>query len=185
MSTATNARERQTAIPSDEDGPRMFATKNDLPGDARIQIVTLLNQRLADSIDLQTQCKQAHWNVKGSQFIALHKLFDEINEAVQEYVDLIAERIVQLGGVAEGTARIVAQRTQLLDYPTTLTSGAEHVSALSDVLAQFGRSARIGIEELDTLGDKGGADILTEVSRGVDKWLWFVEAHQQDAPTSE
>ncbi len=184
MSTATNARGR-TAAATNEDAPRMFATKNDLPNDARVQIVTLLNQRLADCIDLQTQCKQAHWNVKGSQFIALHKLFDDVNEAVQEYVDLIAERIVQLGGVAEGTARIVAQRTQLLDYPTTLTTGAEHVAALSDVLAQFGRSARIGIEELDTLGDKGGADILTEVSRGIDKWLWFVEAHQQDAPLSD
>ncbi|MEP7384770.1 MAG: DNA starvation/stationary phase protection protein Dps [Gemmatimonadota bacterium] len=162
------------------DAPRMFATKNDLPSDARLQIVPLLNQRLADCIDLQTQCKQAHWNVKGTQFIALHLLFDDVNEAVAEYVDLIAERIVQLGGVAEGTARIVAARTQLLDYPLTLTTGAEHVAALSDVLAQFGRTARIGIEELDTLGDKGGSDILTEVSRGVDKWLWFVEAHQQD-----
>lgn len=180
MTTATNARGRSATPATDEDRPRMFATKNDLPNDARLQIVTLLNQRLADCIDLQTQCKQAHWNVKGSHFIALHKLFDEVHEAVQEYVDLIAERIVQLGGVAEGTARVVAQRTQLLDYPTTLTSGAEHVAALSDVLAQFGRSARIGIEELDTLGDKGGSDILTEVSRGIDKWLWFVEAHQQE-----
>lgn len=180
MTTVSSTRARNAAAANDNDTPRMFATKNDLPIDARRQIVTLLNQRLADCIDLETQCKQAHWNVKGSHFIALHKLFDEIHEAVQEYVDLIAERIVQLGGVAEGTARVVAQRTQLLDYPTTLTSGAEHVAALSDVLAQFGRSTRIGIEELDTLRDKGGSDILTEVSRGIDKWLWFVEAHQQD-----
>ncbi len=175
-----NPATRNASSSASLDDPRMFATKNDLPSDARLQIVALLNQRLADCIDLQTQCKQAHWNVKGAQFIALHKLFDDVNEAVAEYVDLIAERIVQLGGVAEGTARIVAARTQLLDYPLTLTSGAEHVAALSDVLAQFGRTARIGIEELDTLGDKGGSDILTEVSRGVDKWLWFVEAHQQD-----
>jgi starvation-inducible DNA-binding protein len=149
-----------------------------------VEVVALLNQRLADSIDLQTQCKQAHWNVKGPAFIALHKLFDEINEDVEEYVDLIAERAVQLGGIAEGTARMVAARTTLLDYPATLSTGGEHVAALSDALAQFGRSVRVGIDEMDELGDADTADILTEISRGVDKWLWFVEAHQQGRPVT-
>ena len=161
---------------------QLYVTKNDLPQASRIQAIQLLNQRLADCIDLQTQCKQAHWNVKGPNFIALHKLFDEINEAVEEYVDLIAERIVQLGGIAEGTAKSVATRTSLLDYPLTLSTGAEHVAALSDALAQFGRTARIGIEEMNELEDAGSADILTEISRGVDQWLWFVEAHQQGEP---
>jgi len=133
----------------------------------------------ADSIDLQTQCKQAHWNVKGPAFIALHKLFDEINENVEEYVDLIAERIVQLGGIAEGTVGVVTGRTSLVDYPLVLSKGAEHVAALSDALAAFGRTVRVGIEEMNELEDAGSADILTEISRGVDKWLWFVEAHQQ------
>ena len=159
--------------------PALYATKNTLPEDTRKQVIPLLNQRLAECIDLQTQCKQAHWNVKGPTFIALHELFDDINEDVEEYVDLIAERVVQLGGIAEGTARIVAERTSLLDYPLTLRTGAEHVAALSDVLAQFGRSARMSIEEMDELEDADSADILTEVSRGIDKWLWFVEAHQQ------
>jgi len=145
-------------------------------------VIQLLNQRLADCIDLQTQCKQAHWNVKGPNFIALHKLFDEINESVEEYVDLIAERIVQLGGIAQGTARSVAARTTLIDYPLALSSGGEHVAALSDSLAQFGRTVRIGIEEMNELEDAGSADILTEISRGVDQWLWFVEAHQQGEP---
>ena len=158
---------------------RLFETKNDLPHDTRVQAVELLGQRLADCIDLQTQCKQAHWNVKGPNFIALHKLFDEINEAVEDYVDLIAERIVQLGGVAEGTARAVAAKSALIDYPLALSDGEEHVAALSDSLAQFGRTARIGIEEMNELEDADSADILTEVSRGTDKWLWFVEAHQQ------
>src|SRR5688500_20035945 len=90
------------------DGDRqLYRTKNDLPAAARAEVVRLLNGRLADCIDLQTMCKQAHWNVKGLQFISLHKLFDEINEDVEEYVDLIAERIVQLGGIAEGTTRVV------------------------------------------------------------------------------
>jgi starvation-inducible DNA-binding protein len=160
--------------------PRLFRTKNDLPDEARAEVVRLLNGRLADCIDLQTMCKQAHWNVKGPQFIALHKLFDEINEEVEEYVDLLAERIVQLGGIAEGTARVVAQRTTLLDYPLTMAAGHEHVAALSDVLSQFGRTVRIGIEEMNELEDAATADILTEICRGIDKWLWFVEAHAQD-----
>jgi starvation-inducible DNA-binding protein len=163
------------------DAPRLYSTKNDLPEDARLDAVRLLNQRLADSIDLQTQCKQAHWNVKGSQFIALHKLFDEVNEEVEEYVDLLAERVVQLGGIAEGTVGVVATRSTLADYPLVLTTGAEHVAALSDALAGFGRSVRIGIEEMNELEDADSADILTQISRGVDKWLWFVEAHQQAA----
>ena len=159
--------------------PRLYPTKNDLPEAARREAIGLLNQRLADCIDLQTQCKQAHWNVKGPTFIALHKLFDEVNEAVEEYVDLLAERVVQLGGIAEGTVGVVAERSTLLDYPLVLSTGAEHVAALSDALAMFGRTVRVGIEEMNDLEDAGSADILTEISRGVDKWLWFVEAHQQ------
>ena len=162
--------------------PTLIATKNSLPEDIRAQVVPLLNLRLADCIDLQTQCKQAHWNVKGPSFIALHELFDDIYEAVGGYADLIAERVVQLGGTAEGTARIVAQRSTLLDYPLTLHTGAEHVAALSDALASFGRVARIGIAEMNELEDDDSADLLTEVSRGIGKWLWFVEAHQQGEP---
>ena len=161
------------------DAVRLYSTKNDLPEAARREAVNLLNQRLADCIDLQTQCKQAHWNVKGPAFIALHKLFDEVNEDVEEYVDLLAERIVQLGGIAEGTVGVVAKRSSLIDYPLGLSTGPEHVAALSDALATFGRTARVGIEEMNELEDADSADILTEISRGVDKWLWFVEAHQQ------
>lgn len=159
---------------------RLYPTKNDLSEAIRTEAIGLLNQRLADCIDLQTQCKQAHWNVKGPSFIALHKLFDEINEEVEDYVDLLAERVVQLGGIAEGTVGVVAKRTSLIDYPLMLTTGAEHTAALSDALAAFGRSARIGIEEMNELEDADSADILTEISRGTDKWLWFVEAHLQD-----
>jgi len=162
--------------------PSLYPTKNSLPTDVRAQVVPLLNQRLAECVDLQTQCKQAHWNVKGPHFIALHELFDDVYAAVTEYVDLIAERVVQLGGVAEGTARIAAVRSALVDYPLTLQTGDEHVAALSDALATFGRLTRIGIEEMSTLEDADSADVLTEVSRGLDKWLWFVEAHQQGAP---
>lgn len=159
--------------------PKHYPTKNDLPETSRREAVALLNQRLAECIDLQTQSKQAHWNVKGPSFIALHKLFDDINGDVAAYADLIAERVVQLGGIAEGTVGVVTERSTLVDYPIGLATGAEHVAALSDALAMFGRTVRTGIEEMNELEDAGSADILTEISRGVDKWLWFVEAHQQ------
>jgi starvation-inducible DNA-binding protein len=176
----TPARPRVTedAAPPSAD-TKLFATKNDLPEDKRVEVIGLLNQRLAEAIDLQTQCKQAHWNVKGPSFIALHKLFDDVNEDVENYVDLIAERVVQLGGVAEGTIGAAEQRSKLPDYPIGIATGPEHVAALSDALGAFGRAARIAIEEMNELEDADSADVLTEISRGVDKWLWFVEAHQQ------
>ena len=166
------------------DGTLLYETKNPLPAQTRADAVSLMNKRLADCIDLQSQCKQAHWNVKGPMFIGLHKLFDEIYEATGEYIDLIAERVVQLGGIAEGTTRVAAQRSSLSEYPLVISSGEEHVAALSDVLAQFSGKARAAIDELEDLEDPDSMDILTEVSRGVDQWLWFVEAHQQTRPQS-
>jgi len=157
----------------------MYTTKNDLPVQARTKLIELVNARLADAVDLQTQVKQAHWNVKGPDFISLHQLFDEINEDVEEYVDLIAERAVQLGGVALGTARIAARASQLKEYPSDIATGRDHVDALSNALSSFGKAARQAIDATDELRDKDTADIFTEISRGVDKWLWFVEAHLQ------
>ena len=157
----------------------MFKTKNDLPEETRARAIELLNARLADCIDLQTQCKQAHWNVKGPTFIALHELFDKINEDVEDYVDDIAERVVQLGGVAEGTARTAAKRSSLAEYPAKAVDGRSHVEALSSALAAFGKAARKAIDQSNEFGDLDTADIFTEISRGIDKWLWFVEAHLQ------
>jgi len=190
MATATRNRGARVSAPvptpsrsrvSVDGDEALRTTKNDLPATTRSEVVRLLNARLADVIDLQTLCKQAHWNVRGPQFISLHKLFDDVYEAVGDYADLIAERVVQLGGTAEGTARVAAQRSTLNDYPLTLTRGNEHVAALSDVLAQFGRGARLAIEEMNDLQDAGSADIFTEISRGIDKWLWFVEVHAAES----
>jgi len=157
----------------------LHSTLNTLPERTRAQVAGLLNRRLADAIDLQIQCKQAHWNVKGPQFIALHKLFDEIHEDVAGYVDLIAERIVQLGGVAEGAVRTVAGRTELDEYPLALSNGTDHVKKLSAALAAFASRMSTAIKETDKLEDVGTADLCTEILRGTDKWLWFVEAHLQ------
>ena len=156
-----------------------FATRNDLPMSSRTQVASLLNRRLADALDLQSQCKQAHWNVKGSQFISLHKLFDDVYADVTEYADLIAERIVQLGSVARGTTRDVAETSELDEYPPSISSGDDHVKSLSAAIAAFGSRMRLAINETDDLDDAVSADMCTEITRGIDKWLWFVEAHQQ------
>lgn len=157
----------------------IYETENDLPKNTRAEVISLVNQRLADVIDLQTQLKQAHWNVKGPHFIGLHELFDKIAEEIEGYVDLIAERVVQLGGVAEGTVRVVSSRSRLDEYPLDIADGPAHVEAVARALATFGREARMTIEETAALDDADTADIFTEVSRGIDKWLWFVEAHTQ------
>jgi starvation-inducible DNA-binding protein len=157
----------------------MNPTKNDLPESTRRQMVDLCNARLADAIDLQTQTKQAHWNVRGPHFIALHELFDKVNEDVEDYVDLMAERSVQLGGAVLGTARSVAKRSTLPEYPLTTGNGRQHVEALSSALAAFGKIIRSAIETSDLANDKDTNDIFIEISRGVDKWLWMVEAHLQ------
>src|SRR5437867_11991088 len=135
----------------------MNATQIDLPEATRRKVIELCNDRLADAIDLQTQCKYAHWNVKGPNFIALHELFDKINEDVEDYVDLIAERAVQLGGIAIGTARSVAQLSQLKEYPLEISSGRDHVEAVANVLATFGKAARAASEASDERRDKDTA----------------------------
>ena len=160
----------------------LFATKNAIPRPVREQLIALLNRRLADCIDLQTQTKMAHWNVKGPTFIALHELFDKIHGSVAEYVDLIAERAVQLGGVAKGTARIVARHSELEEYPEHIAADHLHVKAVAGALADFGTRVRLAIDEAARLGDAGTADLFTEISRGIDKALWFVEAHLQAEP---
>ena len=155
----------------------MYQTKNDLPEQTRAGVITILNARLADSVDLMHQAKQAHWNVKGPSFIALHKLFDEVVDAAKDYMDLLAERIVQLGGTAEGTIQVATTRTALEAYPLTLTEERDHGEALSSALATYGTGVRRAIEQTEALGDRDTADICTEISRGVDKYLWFVEVH--------
>lgn len=157
----------------------MYPTKNDLPESTRRQMIEVCNARLADAIDLQTQTKQAHWNVKGPQFIALHELFDKVNADVEDYVDLLAERAVQLGGAADGTARSVAKRSTLAEYPLKSGGGRQHVDALSSALAAFGKGVRAAVDDATRVNDQDTADILIEISRGVDKWLWMVESHLQ------
>jgi starvation-inducible DNA-binding protein len=157
----------------------MFSTKNDLPESTRAAMVELLNHRLASAIDLHLQAKQAHWNVRGPHFIALHKLFDEVVEQAVEFSDTIAERAAALGGSADGTIGTIASKTGLPGYPTTIRDGTDHVEALSTALATFGKLVRLAIDQAASAGDADTADVFTEISRDADKMLWFVEAHHQ------
>ena len=159
--------------------PRMYKTENNVSQNHRSELNTLMNQRLACAVDLQMQMKQAHWNVKGPSFIGLHELFDKIAGMLESYVDMIAERIVQLGGIAEGTVRVSAARSLLEEYPLTIADGMAHVAAVAKALSAFGQKVRGTITEATELDDENTADLFTEISRGLDQWLWLVEAHSQ------
>lgn len=155
----------------------MSATRNDLPDNTRKAMIALLNARLADAIDLRLSLKQAHWNIKGPSFIALHELFDQIETRVATFVDDLAERAVALGGVANATTQAVALGTQLKAYPGDISAERDHVVAIADRLAAFGKLARGAIDVAEETGDKGTADLFTGVSRQIDKDLWLTEAH--------
>ena len=155
----------------------MHKTKIDLPEETRRRVIAILNDCLAEGVDLKSQAKQAHWNVKGPSFIALHELFDDVASAVEAYTDLVAERITTLGGIAEGTVRVAAARSTLGEYPLNIAGGKTHVDALSTALASVAKLVRKAIDQTAGLGDADTADLFTEVSRGIDKHLWLVEAH--------
>ena len=156
---------------------KMYSTRIDLPSNVREEIIGTLNKTLAATLDLKTQTKQAHWNVKGMDFYQLHELFDEMAGELEEYVDMVAERITALGGTALGTARIAASDSILPEYPLDAVTGADHVTALADRFAAYAKHVREAIDTTDDLGDADTADLYTEISRTIDKRLWFLEAH--------
>lgn len=159
---------------------KMYRTRVDLPLEIRDQLVTLLNQQLADTFDLYSQTKQAHWNVKGSEFFQLHELYDKLAGELTAYVDLIAERATALGGTAEGTVRMAASASRLPDYSGDGVGSQESVEMLAERYAGLAATTRAAIDKSTELGDADTADLFTEVSRGLDKSLWFLEAHLQE-----
>lgn len=154
-------------------------TRNDLKSNTRKTVIEILNARLADSIDLALLTKQAHWNVKGPTFIAVHEMLDGFRKDLDGHVDTIAERVAQLGGIARGTVQAVAGATPLDPYPTEITKISDHLAALIDRYAAAAKLAREAIDECDEAGDADAADILTAYSRTLDKSLWFLESHVQ------
>jgi len=157
----------------------MHSTRIDLAAKARTKMIATLNARLADAIDLQLQAKQAHWNVKGPNFIALHELFDQVAGDLSGHVDEMAERITALGGIAEGTVQAVAGRSKLDPYPLEIAEGRAHLDALAAALARFGKAVRKAIGEAARAGDADTSDLFTGISRAADKDLWLLEAHLQ------
>ena len=158
---------------------KLQQTRNDLNEQIRFAMVSFLNQQLANVIDLGLQTKQAHWNVKGPHFIGLHELFDKAAEQLEEFTDEIAERAVELGGIALGIIQVISKSSRLTAYSLDLASGNGHVAALSDAFAKFCATTRAAIDTAGKAGDADTSDLFTEVSRGVDKLLWMIEAHLQ------
>ena len=158
---------------------RTFDTHIDIPEDVRAKEIDLLNQQLADSFDLYSQLKQAHWNVKGKDFFQLHELFDTLAESVLGFVDLIAERATALGGTAMGTARMAAGATSLPEYPDDVVEGMDHVTCLVDRYGRYAASTRQAVNTTADWGDPTTSDLFTEISREVDKQLYFLESHIQ------
>lgn len=160
---------------------KLYNTENDLASNTKSVVVNLLNARLAEAIDLALLTKQAHWNLKGPQFIAVHEMIDGFRTEIDSHVDTMAERIAQLGGTALGTTQAVAAATPLAPYPTDIYKIKDHLQALIERYAKVANAARAAIDESDEAGDADTADILTAYSRALDKALWFLEAHTQEA----
>ena len=157
-----------------------YKTHNDLSSNAKSISIGVLNARLADAIDLALLTKQAHWNIKGPQFIALHEMIDGFRTELDDHIDTMAERVVQLGGIALGTTQAVADSTTLAPYPTDIYASKEHLAALIERYARVASTVRGAIDETGNAGDADTADLLTAFSRALDKQLWFLEAHVQE-----
>jgi len=162
-----------------------FSTRLDIAEPIRTNAIALLNKTLASTLDLKTQVKQAHWNVKGKDFYQLHLLFDEMSVELEEFIDIVAERVTSLGGYALGTTRAAAKNSELPEYEFDAIDSMDHVTALADRFAIYGKSTRHGIEKTQELGDADTADIYTQISRVIDKRLWFLEAHLQRKAINE
>lgn len=164
--------------------PTNYKTRIGIREAVRLPMVSLLNQQLADTFDLYSQSKQAHWNVKGAAFYQTHLLFDKLAEEVEGYVDLIAERATALGGIAQGTARMASSASRVPEFPGDCSDGQASIDALASRFAAVGASTRLGVDAASGSGDACTADLLTQVARGLDAALWFLEAHLQSAPSA-
>jgi starvation-inducible DNA-binding protein len=160
----------------------MYRTKNTLSENVRAKSVALLNEHLAAAIDLHAQTKQAHWNVRGDNFIGIHELFDRVAGELVGFYDMIAERTGALGGTAEGGVQTAAKKSFLKPYPLGIADSAAHIDALTTALAEFGKSARKAIDDSAGFGDADTADLFTEISRGIDQQIWLIESHLAPAP---
>lgn len=159
---------------------KLHKTQNNISSNVKENSIALLNEALANTIDLALATKQAHWNIKGASFIAIHELLDKLRDGLDEKIDVMAERLVQLGGTALGTTQIIAKDTSLSPYPTEIYSSKDHLDALIERFGKVANQIRKSIKSTADAGDDTTADVFTEASRELDKSLWFLEAHIQD-----
>jgi starvation-inducible DNA-binding protein len=155
----------------------MFPTKNSIPLEQRVQLIELLNIRLAEATDLYSHAKNAHWNIKGANFVGLHQLFDDIAKSVSKHADTLAERAVQLGGTALGTIHSAVQSSRLPLYPVTISNERDHLNALIESVSIFAKNVRVAQGWCTILQDQDTMDIFVEISRDMDRYLWMLEAH--------
>ena len=156
----------------------MFPTACDLPEQTRQSMVALLQSHVSDGIDLYSHVRQAHWTLRGPNFIGLHELLEKIYTEVADQTDLVAERLQLLGGHTEGTIDVAAQNSRLPKYPLDAVTPNEHIEAITNSLAAYAKSVRGAIGEADETGDQGTADLFTEIVRAVDRARWMIEAHK-------
>jgi starvation-inducible DNA-binding protein len=157
----------------------LVETTIDLGAKVRTQMIDLLNQQLADTMDLYSQTKPAHWNVKGPEFMQLHEMFDTLARGLEGYVDEIAERATALGGIVKGTVRMASEGTRLPEYPLDALDGMKHVDCLVERYAALAATTRQAIDTAEEARDIGTTDLFTVMVRDLDKWRWFLEAHRQ------
>jgi starvation-inducible DNA-binding protein len=160
-----------------DDNQGLSPGRIDIPPEIRLYVIQLLNQTLACTVDLRSHVKQACWNVKGHDFVPLHALFATMATELDAYTDLVAERLVVLGGVARGTVRTVAMHSTLPEYPGVLMDGDAHVRALAERFAPYATTLRADIAHAAEVEEAGSAAVYTDISRGIDKRLWFLEAY--------
>ncbi|MDI2090849.1 DNA starvation/stationary phase protection protein Dps [Commensalibacter oyaizuii] len=155
----------------------LHPTRNNLPSNTKTVVIQLLNKRLADGLDIALITKQAHWNLKGPQFIGVHTMVDGFRTEQDTFNDEMAERITALGGTAYGTSQAITDTSSITPYPTDIYNVEDHIKALIERYATFANAIRQAIDEADEAGDADTADLFTGISRAMDKQLWFLEAH--------
>jgi starvation-inducible DNA-binding protein len=160
---------------------RTYKSSVGVAEETRQALIALINQRLANSVDLRSQVKWAHWNIKGSDFIQLHELFDSVAAHLEDQTDTIAERCVTLGGVANGTTREAAAMSGLKEADLTASDGPSMLKWLVHNVAHHANALRTAIKESGELGDDITVDMFTTLTRELEKDLWFIEAHTQQA----
>ncbi|MGF1464821.1 MAG: DNA starvation/stationary phase protection protein Dps [Sandaracinaceae bacterium] len=154
-----------------------FPTRVDLPEGTRSQLVDRTNVVLGTLIDMNFQVKQAHWNIKGPQFFARHELFDKLADRLRAWTDDVAERAATLGGYAGGTVRLSAETSVLDEYDLKAVDGRQHIAALIERYGRVTSLLRESVEASQTLEDPVTEDLFTEVLRGTELDLWFLESH--------